>query len=89
MYEDLEQNHFEVFHQERKILTKEEILNIFYAHRNASYYPDIQEHMMTAESIVMLLVNKVDKIPNEEDPTGEEIILEAPVVRWKALLGDK
>jgi len=69
-------------------LTKEEILNLFYTHRNASYYPDIQEHMMTAESIVMLLVNKVDRIPNE-DPQLEDTILEAPVVRWKKILGDK
>ena len=43
---------------------------------------------MTAESVVMLLVNKVEKIPNE-DPTMEDIILEAPVIRWKKLLGDK
>jgi nucleoside diphosphate kinase len=90
LYEDLEKNHFEVFHEERKILTREEVLNLFYTHRNASYYPDIQEHMMTAESIVMLLVNKVDKIPDPEDPEGlEEIKLDVPVVRWKKLLGDK
>lgn len=88
MYDDLEQNNFEVFHQEKKILTKEEVLNLFYSHRNASYYPDIQEHMLTAESIVMLLVNKVDSIPNE-DPTMEDTVLDAPVVRWKRLLGDK
>lgn len=43
---------------------------------------------MTAESIVMLLVNKVDTIPNE-DPQMEDIVLEAPVVRWKKVLGDK
>lgn len=61
---------------------------MFYQHRNASYYPDIQEHMMTAESIVMLLTNKVEKIPNE-DPTMEDIVLDAPVNRWKKLLGDK
>lgn len=90
LYEDLEKNHFEVFHEERKILTREEVLNLFYTHRNASYYPEIQEHMMTAESIVMLLVNKVDKIPDPEDPEGlEEIKLDVPVVRWKKLLGDK
>ena len=43
---------------------------------------------MTAESIVMLLVNKVDKIPND-DPQMEDIVLDAPVIRWKKLLGDK
>jgi nucleoside diphosphate kinase len=43
---------------------------------------------MTSESIVMLLVNSVDKIENP-DPTGEEIKLAAPVVRWKELIGDK
>jgi nucleoside diphosphate kinase len=89
LHKDLEKNHFEIFHQVQRILTKEEILNLFYAHRNASYYPDILEHMMTGECIVMLLVNSCDKIENPEDPDGEEIILEAPVKRWKALIGNK
>ena len=44
--------------------------------------------MMTAESVVLLLVNKVDSIPAEEE--GEEDIkLESPVVRWKKLIGHK
>lgn len=55
------------------------MLNLFYVHRNATYYPDILEHMMTAESVVMLLVNKVDRIPNPNDPHGEEIKLDPPV----------
>lgn len=38
---------------------------------------------MTAESIIMLLVNKVDSIVNPNDPDGEEIKLDAPVIRWK------
>ncbi len=88
-HEDLDKHHFEIFHQVKKILTKEEVLNLFYAHRNASYYPDIAEHMMTSESIVMLLVNSKDKVENPEDPDGEEITLEAPVKRWKALIGNR
>ena len=44
--------------------------------------------MMTAESIVLLLVNSRDTIPSEEDGE-EEIKLESPIVRWKKLLGDK
>lgn len=70
-------------------MTKEEVLNLFYVHRNATYYPDILEHMMTAESVVMLLVNKVDRIPNPNDPHGEEIKLDPPVQRWKQLIGEK
>ena len=43
---------------------------------------------MTSESIVSLLVNKVDKVPAEEE--GEEDIkLESPVVRWKKLIGNR
>ena len=42
--------------------------------------------MLTAESIVMLLVNSVEKIENAD---GEEIKLAAPVTRWKELIGDK
>ena len=45
--------------------------------------------MLTAESIVMLLVNKVETIPHPSDPMADDIKLEAPVVRWKQLLGDK
>ena len=31
----LDENHFEIFHQKRKILAKEEVLNLFYPYRNA------------------------------------------------------
>lgn len=63
-------------------------MNLFYTHRNAPYYADIQEHLMTAESIVLLLVNGKDKIPNPVE--GEDDIkLESPVVRWKQMLGNK
>ena len=41
VYDKLRENHFEVFHEVKKILTREEILNLFYKHRNASYFPDI------------------------------------------------
>ena len=72
VYEKLRDNHFEVFHEDKKILTKEEILNLFYKHRNAPYFPEIQEHLMTAESVVLLLVNDKESIPAEEE--GEEDI---------------
>ena len=88
VYDKLRENHFEVFHEVNKILSREEILNLFYKHRNASYFPDIQEHLMTAESTVLLLVNAQETIPSEEE--GEEDIkLESPVIRWKKLLGNK
>ena len=88
VYDKLRENHFEVFHEVKKILTREEILNLFYKHRNASYFPDVQEHLMTAESVVLLLVNDKESIPAEEE--GEEDIkLESPVVRWKKLIGNK
>lgn len=37
----LDQNNFEVFHQKKKILAREEILNLLYPYRNASYFPEI------------------------------------------------
>ena len=71
-----------------KILTKEEILNLFYQYRNAPFFADIQEHLMTAESIVLLLTNSVDVIAAEVE--GEEDIkLESPVIRWKKMIGNK
>lgn len=43
--------------------------------------------MLTAESVILLLINKVDKI---FDPEREvEVKLESPIRRWKELIGDK
>ena len=44
--------------------------------------------MMTAESVVLLLVNARETVPAEEEGE-EEVKLESPVVRWKKLLGNK
>jgi nucleoside diphosphate kinase len=69
-------------------LTREEVLNLFQQYRNAPFFSDIQEHMMTAESVVLLLTNAKETIPSTVE--GEEDIkLESPIVRWKKLLGDK
>jgi nucleoside diphosphate kinase len=70
IYDKLAANHFTVFHSVTKMLTKEEILNLFYQHRNAPFYPDIVEHLMTAESIVLLLTNSKETIPAKVE--GEE-----------------
>jgi hypothetical protein len=43
--------------------------------------------MMTAESIVLLLINKVDKVWDEEKQ--EDVKLESPIIRWKKLIGNK
>jgi len=83
----LDEQNFEVFHQKRKILSKEEILNIFYPYQHQSYYVDIEEHMQTAESIILLLINKVDTVWDEE--AKEDIKLESPIKRWKKLIGNK
>ena len=71
----------------RKILTKEEVLNLFHQYRNAPFFWDIQEHLMTAESEVMLLVNSCETVTDPD--TGEETKLEPPIVRWKKFIGDK
>jgi nucleoside diphosphate kinase len=42
---------------------------------------------MTAESIVLLLINKVDKVYDEVKE--EDVKLESPIIRWKKLIGDK
>ena len=87
IYKKLDHNNFEVFHQKRKILSKEEILNLFHKYQQRSYYPEIAEHMQTAESIVLLLINKVDQVWDEK--RGEEVKLESPIQRWKELIGNK
>jgi len=63
------------------------VLNLFYPYRQKDFYSEIEEHMVTAESIILLLINKIDKV---YDPEREvEVKLESPIVRWKDLLGDK
>lgn len=42
--------------------------------------------MLTAESIVLLLINKVDEVWDEE--LGEDRKLESPITRWKKLIGN-
>ena len=87
IYQKLDEHNFEVFHQKRKILSKEEITNLFYPYKNQAFYGEIEEHMLTAESIIFLLINKIDKV---YDPSKEmEVKLESPIIRWKQLLGHK
>lgn len=43
--------------------------------------------MTTADSIVLLLINKVDTVWSEEKQ--EDVKLESPIVRWKQLIGNK
>ena len=83
----MEGENFEVFHSMRRILTKEEVLNMFYPYRNAQYFPDIKEHMLTADSLVLLLVNKTETVWNDEKQ--EYVKLDSPIGRLKKLIGDK
>ena len=83
----LDHHNFEVFHSKKKILTREEILNLFYPYRNATFFQDINEHLQTAESLVLLLINKVETIYDEAKE--EDVKLESPITRWKKLIGDK
>jgi hypothetical protein len=69
-------------------LTKEEILNLFLAYKNQTFFFDIQEHLMTAESEVLLLTNRFETVlsdPNDEN--SEEITLKPAVERWKEMIG--
>ena len=83
----LDQNNFEVFQSKRKFLAREEILNLFYPYRNAVFFPDISEHLQTAESLVLILINKVESVYDEA--REEDVKLDSPIIRWKKLIGDK
>ena len=87
IYKTLDTQNFEVFHSMKKILTREEVLNLFYQYRTREFYGEIEEHMLTAESIVLLLINKVDTVFDTQKEM--DIKLESPIVRWKRLIGDK
>lgn len=60
---------------------------MYYPYRNAFFYPDILEHHLTAESIILLLINKVDSVYDENKE--EDVKLESPIIRFKRLIGDK
>lgn len=91
VYAKLKENHFDIFHEEKKILSKEEVLNLFFQYRDEPFYEEIAEHMMTAPSLVLLLVNAVESVPatSPEAEEGEQVKLESPAVRWKKLIGNK
>ena len=80
VHQALEDNHFDIFQSTRKILTKEEVLNLFLEYKNQPFFFDIQEHLMTAESEVLLLTNRFETVlsdPNDEN--SEEITLKPAV----------
>ena len=56
----LDQNNFEIFHQKRKTLSKEEIINLFYNYKNSSFYNDIQESNYKK---IEKLMNKYPELP--------------------------
>lgn len=87
IYRILDRHNFEVFTQKRKILSREETLNLFWPHRKREFYNEIEEHLLTAESIIFLLINKIDKVYDMEREM--EVKLESPIVRWKELIGHK
>ena len=91
VYTKLKENHFDIFHEEKKILSKEEVLNLFFQYRDEPFYEEIEEHMMTAPSVVLLLINSVESVPatGPEAEEGEEVKLESPAIRWKKLIGNK
>ena len=60
---------------------------MYYPYRNAHFFPEIQEHLMTAESLVLLIINKVETVYDEKKE--EDVKLESPIVRLKKLIGDK
>jgi nucleoside diphosphate kinase len=70
-------------------LTKQEVLNLFYVHRYANYYEEIEQAMMTADSIVMLITNRVEFLKSDDPAAPEDVKLDTPSERWKELIGDK
>jgi len=89
VYKDIDENHFKVFYEERRTLTKQEVLNLFYVHRYANYYEEIEQAMMTADSIVMLITNRVEFLKSDDPAAPEDVKLATPSERWKELIGDK
>ena len=53
------------------------MLNLYHKHQHRDYYDDIRSYNMCADSLVLLLINKVD---SKFDPeTNEDVVLEDPI----------
>jgi nucleoside diphosphate kinase len=60
---------------------------LYYPYRNAPFFEHIQEHHLTAESLVLLIINKVETVYDEKK--DEDVKLESPIIRLKKLVGNK
>lgn len=68
-------------------MTRQEVENLFVVHKNKTYFPEILEHMLTGESLILLMINSRESYWDEEKEL--EVREEDPITRWKNLLGNK
>ncbi len=68
-------------------LTKQEIQNLFNKYKDEEFYEQIQEEMVSGDSLVLVLTNKLESKFDEE--RKEEVKIDNPIDRVKRLIGDK
>lgn len=86
LIDKIEKNNFEIFNFFKKILTEEELANLYFKHVGKEYFKDIVEFMSSAPIAILVLINKEDTYMDEN---GIKTYYNSPIVRWKEMIGHK
>ncbi len=87
MLDLLNKNEFDIAQTLQKKLTKQEVLNLFNKYKDADFYGQIEEEMLSGESLAVVLTNRSEAKFDEEKK--EEVKVADPIERIKKLIGDK
>ena len=66
MLDFIQKHEFEHAQTLQKKLTKQEILNLFNKHRDTDYYQQLEEEMLSGESLALILTNRSETKFDEE-----------------------
>ena len=82
----IENANFEIFDFKRKVLTDEEVGNLFHRHTKKEYYDDILQYMTSGPVAIIVLINKEETFI---DTNGIKTFYASPIERWKETIGLK
>lgn len=84
--ERIKKENFEIFDMKVKMLSNEEVGNLYYRHVGKDYYEDLQNYNTKGLSAILILINKDDTYT---DSNNMVIRYKPPFQRWKELIGSK
>lgn len=82
----IKKNNFEIYDMKIKVLSKEEIMNLYHKHVDKPYFEEILLYNQKSISLILVLINK----ENTYYDTNSIIrSYDSPIIRWKNLIGYK